>query len=189
MKFYLTDQKSKFKRHLELLKTVRVADYNKSLLAEKITSIKIEEVKMFDQLNLGFLFEYDIFPDNIMAFKTQWADEQRTMKIGDTIVQQVYIPPVKTFSQKIIFGVRISEIINETNRRGFSYETLEGHVEKGISTFTVERQNDQTLFKIQTFSEPATFLTRLTAPLFAIPYQAFCTRAALRHVKRQLEKQ
>jgi tRNA C32,U32 (ribose-2'-O)-methylase TrmJ len=65
-----------------------------------------------------------------MTFKNQWTDENRKMRVGDTIAQQVYIPPTKTFSQKIIFGVRVNEIIDQVTEKGFSYETLEGHVEK-----------------------------------------------------------
>ncbi len=81
------------------------------------------------------------------------------MQIGDTILQQVFIPPVKQFSKKIIFGVRINAIINEAVRIGFSYETLEGHVEKGESTFTIEEIEGNIIFKIHTFSEPGSWLT------------------------------
>ena len=140
-------------------------------------------------MNLDFLFDYKIFPDNIMTYKTQWADENRKMKIGDTIAQQVYIPPTKIFSQKNIFGVRINEIINQVHKKGFSYETLEGHVEKGVSTFTVEQLNDNIIFKVQTFSSPGNILTKILGPVFSIPYQTFCTKSALNNVKSQLEKQ
>jgi hypothetical protein len=37
-------------------------------------------------------------------------------------------------------GVRIKEIIDDKDCKGFSYETLQGHVEKGISTFIVEQK-------------------------------------------------
>ena len=72
------------------------------------------------------------------------------MKIGDTILQQAFIPPTQSFSQKIIFGVRINNIIEETNRKGFSYETIEGHVEKGESTFTIEKGDKGLIFNIKT---------------------------------------
>jgi hypothetical protein len=77
--------------------------------------------------------------------------------------------------------------INQPSKKGFSYETLEGHVEKGISTFTIEQLNNELIFKIQTYSTPGNFLTRLLRPVFSVPYQTFCTRKALRHVKRQIE--
>ena len=189
MKIYLTDQKNKFKEHLDLLKTKKVMEYDKSRLTEKISSTDIDTTKKFDQLNLDFLFDYHIFPDNIMTFKNQWTDENRKIKIGDTIVQQVYIPPTKTFSQKIIFGVRIKEIIDQADKKGFSYETLEGHVEKGVSTFTIEQLDNKIVFKIQTYSIPGNIITKLLGPFISVPYLTFCTKTALKNVKRQLENQ
>jgi hypothetical protein len=189
MKIYLTNQKNKFKQHLGCLKSKKVMDYDKSRLTEKISAIEIDSTKKIHQLNLDFLFDYQIFPDNIMTFKNEWAEENRKMKIGDTIAQQVYIPPTNTFSQKLIFGVRINEIIDQSDRKGFSYETLEGHVEKGISTFTVEQLDNKIVFKIQTYSTPGNILTKLLGPIFSVPYQTFCTKTALKNVKRQLENQ
>lgn len=169
--------------------TKKVMDYDKSRLTEKITTINIDTNKKIDQLNLNFLFDYKIFPDNIMTFKNEWREQSRKMKIGDTIAQQVYIPPTRTFSQKIIFGVRINEIIDQGDKKGFSYETLEGHVEKGLSTFTVEQLDNKIIFKVQTYSTPGNILTKILGPFFSIPYQTFCTKTALNNVKRQLESQ
>jgi hypothetical protein len=189
VKIYLSDQKNKLKQHLDFLKRKDVMDYDKTCLTEKITTIEINSKKKIDKLNLDFLFDYKIFPNNIMTFKNQWTDENRKMRIGDTIAQQVYIPPTKTFSQKIIFGVRVNEIIDQVDKKGFSYETLEGHVEKGISTFTVEQTETKLVFKVQTYSTPGNILTKLVGPFFSVPYQTFCTNAALRNVKKQLENQ
>jgi hypothetical protein len=189
MKIYLIDQKNKFKKHLDFLKSKMVMKYDKNLLEEKTSSIDINSKKKIEELNVDFLFDYQIFPDNIMSFKTQWSDEKRKMEIGDTIAQQVFLPPSKNFSQKIVFGVRINEIINQTDKKGFSYETLEGHVEKGVSTFTIEQIGDRLVFKIQTFSAAGNILTKLLAPIFSLPYQNYCTKMALKNVKRQLEAQ
>ena len=189
MKIYLTDQKNKFKQHLDFLKTKKVMDYDKSRLTNKISTIDIDTTKKLDQLNLDFLFDYQIFPDNIMIFNREWTDQSRKMKIGDTIAQQVYIPPTRTFSQKIIFGVRVNEIIDQADKKGFSYETLEGHVEKGVSIFTVEQLDNKVIFKVQTYSTPGNVLTKLLGPVFSVPYQTFCTKTALKNVKRQLETQ
>ena len=123
-----------------------------------------------------------------MTFLTQWDFESRQMQIGDTIVQQALVPPLGLLSQKIVFGVRINDIINEPTKIGFSYETLKGHVEKGISTFTIEMDADKgTIFKIHTFSRPGNLLTRLVGPILSVPYQTFCTKQGLLNVKRQLE--
>ncbi|MBB1287407.1 DUF1990 family protein [Flavisolibacter sp. BT320] len=163
--------------------------YDKARLVEKTTVITIDTTKELSELNTDFFFDYKIFPSSIMTFLTQWNAENRKMQVGDTIVQQAFIPPFRRFSQKIIFGVRINYIINEPTRTGFSYETLKGHVEKGISIFTIEKAADQkTIFKVHTFSTPGNLLTQLVGPVFSVPYQTFCTRQGLINVKRQLER-
>ncbi|WP_276503489.1 DUF1990 family protein [Terrimonas pollutisoli] len=187
MKVYLNNQESNFPAHLNLLKAQPVSDYDITRLTEKTSSIIINTDKDLAELDTGFFFEYKIFPPHIMLFLTQWSHEQRQMNIGDTIIQQAFIPPAGFLSQKIIVGVRIKEIIHEPNKMGFSYETIRGHVEKGISTFTIEKLAGKTVFRIHTFSKPGTLLSKLAAPFFSIPYQSYCTRQALKYVRQQLE--
>lgn len=159
--------------------------YDLSKMIEKVSVVPVQVD--FSQADLSSFFNYEIFPNNIMTSRTQWQEESREIKNGDTILQQVYIPPFRPFSQKIIFGVRICDIIETADKRGFSYETLQGHVEKGISTFTIERSGKTCVFKIQTFSKPGNFLTQLLGPVFSVPYQTFCTTKALQNVKGRLE--
>lgn len=187
MKIYFKDQEGNFPAHLDFLRTLPVSDYDIAGLNEKTSSILINTDRKLAELNTGFFFSYKLFPPHIMSFLTQWSYEKRQMNIGDTIVQQAFIPPVSFLSQKIIVGVRIKEIIKEANRIGFSYETIQGHVEKGISTFILEKSMDKTVFTIHTFSKPGTWLSKLAGPFFSIPYQSYCTKQALKHVKKQLE--
>jgi hypothetical protein len=188
MKIYLTDQVNNFDRLLKELMAKPTMTFEKTKLKEKTTTIDIETEKTLGQINLDFLFDYKIFPSNIMTFMTQWGQEKRKIKIGDTILQQAFIPPIKTLSQKIVFGVRINNIIDETDRKGFSYVTIDGHVEKGESTFTIENSNGGLIFRIKTFSEPGNLCTKLVGPIFTVPYQTYCTRTALENVKRQIEQ-
>ena len=189
MQTHLTDQSRKFTKHLEDLLRRPVMNYDRSKLSEKVTAIKIDTVNRVQDLNTRSFFDYNIFPKNILTHLTQWKYENREMKVGDTILQQTFLPPLRSLSLKVLFGVRISEVIRETSRVGFSYETLEGHVERGISTFTIEDQEDgKPIFKIHTFSRPGNFLTSLAGPIFSVPYQTFCTRQGLLNVKRQLEQ-
>src|SRR5260221_4970646 len=122
MRVYLTDQSKNFPQQLELLKQQPVMHYDKAKLTEKTTTIRIDTSKELQGLNTGFCFNYNIFPGNIMTYLTQWSFEQRQMQKGDTIVQQAFIPPLRYLSQKIIFGVRINDVINEPTRIGFGYE-------------------------------------------------------------------
>ena len=126
MRVYFTDQSKNFPEHLEFLKRQTVMQYDKSKLREKTTIFSIDTTKNLEELNTDFFFDYKLFPSSIMTFLTQWAFENRKMQIGDTIVQQAFIPPFRHLSNKIIFGVRINDIINDPTRIGFSYETLKG---------------------------------------------------------------
>lgn len=187
VKIAFFDQKNQFKKYLEELKQVPVMDYEKSQLREKVSSIEIRNHTNLKELNLQSFFDYQIFPENILLGYPQWNDEQRTMQAGDTILQQVYLPPFPKFSQKALFGVRIKEVIHEEKRCGFSYETLKGHVECGISHFLLEERDGKIYFKIQTYSRPGNFLTRLLGPVFSLPYQSFCTTKALKNVRKLIE--
>jgi uncharacterized protein (UPF0548 family) len=189
MKFFIVDQYDRLQRHLDILKTYEVMPYNKKDLTEKTTTINLNTSKKLRELDLNFMFDYQIFPAYIMRVKTQWGDENRPMKVGDTIVQQVYLPPTKIWSQKIIFGVRINEVIDEVGRIGFSYETLTGHAEKGISFFTIEQQEETLVFNIKTDSTPGSMLSKIMGPFFTVPYQTFCTQAALNNIKKYVERQ
>lgn len=189
MKIYLTNQLHQLDKHLEVLKNKQVMRYDKHTLIEKTTSINIQTAKSLQELNFDFFFNYQIFPSNILVSKTQWATENRAMKVGDTIVQQAFLPPISSFSQKVILGVRISEVINEANLKRFSYETIEGHVEKGISSFSIADEKGIIKFSIHTYSEPGNWLTRILGPILTLPYQAYCTRKALQQVKKQIEQQ
>jgi hypothetical protein len=187
MNIYFANQFNNFERLLNNLIATPAMTFDKERLKEKVTTIRLYTSKPIEQLNLDFLFSYRIFPSHILTYRTQWGPKNRKMQIGDTILQQVFIPPIKGFSQKIVFGVRIHTIINEVNRKGFGYVTLEGHVEKGESIFTVEQESAGLIFKITTFSAPGNLLTRLMGPVFTVPYQAYCTRKALENVKKQIE--
>jgi hypothetical protein len=185
MQLFSTDQQSRFEYHLNQLKQVNVMSYDRSQLVEKETVFPINTDIPFDQLNTDILFDYRIFPEHILSALPEWSIKNRAMQPGDTILQQACLPPLKRFSLKMLFGVRICAIIDEPGRKGFSYETLKGHVERGISTFTLERRNGKPVFVIRTFSQPGNRLMRLFGFL-SVPYQAFCTKAAGKHVTGQL---
>ncbi|MDJ1499011.1 DUF1990 family protein [Xanthocytophaga agilis] len=186
MLIYLKNQQKNFPVLLETFKRVSVMPYDRTRLVEKVSEIVLTVDRNIEELNLQTLFSYKVFPENILIALGQWEIEHRDMQVGDTIVQQVFIPPIQIFSQKAVFGVRISEIIDEPQQKGFSYETLEGHIEKGISTFTIEQTNKGLVFKIHTFSVPGNWFTRLVGPVFAIPYQTYCTQAALKKIKHDV---
>lgn len=188
MQLFLFDQRKRFLQHLSTWKGKQAMPYDRAQLQEKETVFPIGATIPIDALDSRILFDYRIFPEHILSALTQWQAEDRAIQVGDTIVQQAYLPPWKHLSVKVLFGVRIREIIDGPERIGFSYETLEGHVERGISTFTIELREGAPVFVIHTFSEPGNRLTRSVGAVFTVPYQRFCTRAAGKHVTEQLER-
>src|SRR4029077_2926591 len=81
-------------------------------------------------------------------------------------------------------AVRISTLRNEPDEIGFGYETLPGHVEKGVSEFYVRQQHRDMFFNIRSRSAPAHWAARIARPL-ALCYQSWCTRQALLHMERR----
>ncbi|MDB5139124.1 MAG: hypothetical protein JWR12_1040 [Mucilaginibacter sp.] len=183
MKIFLTDQQKHFEKHLWELKNSNVIPYQRELIKHKAHKQIID--RNFSDLSFSSFFDYKIFPAHILTAFPQWIEENRTMQPGDTIVQQINIPPSSILSQKIIVGVRIKEVFNSDSCKGFSYETLTGHVEKGISTFKIESQKNISVFAIETHSAPGLAFLKLLQP-FSSLYQDYCTNQALLKVNLML---
>jgi len=179
VKIHLSDQSKHFSKHLEALKAVNIIAYDTNQLKHKTDSIELN--CKFSDFNLNKLFAYHIFPPHILSALPQWINEERSIQAGDTIVQQINIPPFKALTQRMIVGVRVKEIIDQENCKGFSYETLQGHVEKGISLFQIEQVKDKAVFKIETYSTPAQPLLKLFQPISSW-YQDYCTKKALENI-------
>lgn len=130
-----------------------------------------------------FLFDYQIFPPAILRFEAEWQHKGRKMEVDDVILQHVVMPPIG-FGLCLEFAVRVSAIIKEDQRLGFAYETLTGHVESGVSEFYFEEIDGQIHFTIHTFSQPGHWTARIAKHVFTLPYQRWCTRRALAHVRR-----
>ena len=160
-------------------------EYDESTLKEKNYSTPITINGSFEKLDLSPLFNYRVFPTNILDFFAEWEFLDRKMEPGDTIVQQINILPIKWFSPKIIVGVRIKQVIDQPTKKGFEYEALNGHVEKGRADFTIEQTENGIVLKIQTRSKPNGFFSKLVSS----SYQSFVTKKALKHLKRELEAQ
>ena len=62
---------------LKQLTTKQTMTFDKTKLKEKTTTIDIKTEKTLGQINLDFLFDYKIFPSNILTFMTQWGHEKR----------------------------------------------------------------------------------------------------------------
>ena len=185
MKVFLRDQFPHLSTFLPACKSLPLSYDDPACLREKHTTTVIHTAPAAASLlsyDFQFLFDYDIFPKPILRAYTEWQHHFREMQIGDVIVQQVSLPPCH-MSLKCIFAVRILDIFRSTNKVGFSYGTLQGHAEKGLSTFFFALHGTQISATIHTFSLPDTFAGKLVVPLFTLPYQRYCTNQALAHMQ------
>jgi len=153
-------------------------------LPEKTSSIAVSEQKSLTSCDFRFLFNYEIFPPNVLASSPQWRiDGRPAMRTGDVIVQRAFIPPIGA-GLCLECAVRVLNIFMEPARIGFSYQTLAGHPERGISEFYFTADPEGLRFCIHTFSEPGHWTTRAAAGL-ARRYQSWCTQRALQYVSLQ----
>jgi len=129
-------------------------------LPEKTSEIALGYSAPLSSRRTEFLFAYDIFPRFLMRAEPQWIREGRAMRLGDIIVRRAVLPPI-----------------------GFAYDTLAGHLERGVSKFYFEERAGALFFMIHNHSEPAHRLSRLGRP-FSLLYQKWCTQRALKHVKK-----
>ncbi len=101
---------------------------------------------------------------------------------GTTIVQRVWIGPIRIESAVRVFRIwqRRDTTLDEV---GFSYATLYGHPERGVSTFSVteHRNMGRITFSIEARSQPGSLVYRIGRPL-ARRFQQHATKAAMRHM-------
>lgn len=97
-----------------------------------------------------------------------------TLENGDTIVQRIFVGPLA-----IEAGVRVVDVFRDGDRIGFSYVTLEGHVERGVASFFVARSREREVtFHIESWSTPSALTTWL-APGVARYFQRKSVHEAL----------
>src|SRR5260370_26629024 len=154
-------------------------------LPEKTTDIALGCTGPISSYHTDFLFDYDIFPRFLMRAEPQWIREGRAIRAGDIIVQRAVLPPVG-FGLCAEFAVRISALISEPSKLGFAYDTLTGHLERGVSEFYFEERAGALFFVIHTCSEPAHWLSRLGRP-FSLAYQKWGTQQALKPVLKRFK--
>ena len=70
------------------------------------------------------------------------------------------------FGQTVHAPVRVVAFIDEPDRKGFAYGTLEGHPVSGEESFVVERTADGSVWlQVRQFSQPASRKWQFVAPL------------------------
>lgn len=125
------------------------------------------------------LLTYQVFPPRRM--RAHVCSDDGRLREGTTIVQQVGIGPMTLEA-----GVRVIRVWRrhdgDGDETGFTYATLEGHPEQGISTFTIRHLAGQPSidFIIDVRSRPGSWLIKLARPVTR-RFQVRATEAALAH--------
>lgn len=153
-------------------------------LPVRSTAIELGANAPLSKWNTEFFFDYQIFPAKVLRFCGEWQPHQRTMRVGDIIVQRLQIPPYVPCCS-LEFAVRIRSVVRDANRYSFAYETLVGHAECGVAEFILELQNDTLVFRIQTHSQPGIWMPKFADQWIAIPFQTWCTQQAMQQVRRR----
>ena len=124
------------------------------------------------------LWSYDIFPRDLMQ-PTVCSTDGHVVE-GAVIVQRVKVGLLVMEAAVRVVRTWHNESI-DTDESGFTYATVAGHPEKGVSSFSVSRSGEIVEFRVKARSRPGTLLTRMGRPA-SRAFQRAATRAALRHV-------
>lgn len=73
---------------------------------------------------------------------------------------------------------RVVYVVDEPDRRGFAYGTLPGHAVRGEELFLVryDTATDQVIAEVAAFSQPATWWSRLGAPVTSLMQKLIAAR-------------
>lgn len=121
------------------------------------------------------LLRYEIFPK---ASIEGYVDSAGGKVAPDTTVVQ----RAKVWGVKMEMATRVLDVHDEEDLVAFRYATLEGHAERGIARFALQRQPGGVHFTIQSWSRPGNVLARVATPLTNRVQRKF-TLAALKHFR------
>lgn len=132
---------------------------------------------------LGVLLRYDVFPAHRMRHHV--CTEDRQLRSGALIVQRLIAGPMA-----VEVAVRVDDVFDERARgghAGFTYTTLQGHVERGTATFSVGLDEaGAPSLRIESWSRPGNALMTLGRP-FLRGIQRSSVQEAVRHVQARVD--
>jgi len=124
-----------------------------------------------------FVFRYEIFPDYILRYWGEWQGAGRSMRVGDTIVQEAAVPPVP-WGVRLLFGARVTEVSRSPLSVSFTYATLTSHAETGVNSFGLELSGGEAVAWITSRAEPGHPLMLLAGPV-VMRYADWCKEQAV----------
>ncbi|WP_291314767.1 DUF1990 family protein [Corynebacterium sp. UBA2622] len=156
---------------------------------------EIEKVKRLQALTFspGASTDYDrvryerVIPSGFDAASDRlmhWAPQRSVFRVRTTCTQvrpgaivEMSLGPCLGPAR---FYCRVTDVVDEPDRRGFSYGTLPGHPESGEESFLVERRGSgQVVFVIEAVSRPSNLFWRAVRPLLDAARRVITTRRYL----------
>ncbi|RYZ01165.1 MAG: DUF1990 family protein [Myxococcales bacterium] len=133
---------------------------------------------------LAVLLRYDVFPPHRMRHHVCTPDA--TLRPDALVVQRVIAGPLAVEA-----AVRVTDVFDERasdGHAGFSYVTLQGHVERGVATFSVGLDAaGAPTFRIESWSRPGTALLSAARP-FLRRMQRRSVHEALSYVQQRVSE-
>ncbi len=132
------------------------------------------------------LLRFRIFPPNRM--KAFVDSPNGRLEVGTTILLGIYVGPFRLQMADRVLDVFKGET-TEKQWAGFTYGTLQGHVEKGIETFqvTLDKGSSRVIWSMEAWSKPGHWLTYLFYP-WARVMQKKAAREVLEYMKTRLRE-
>jgi uncharacterized protein (UPF0548 family) len=130
------------------------------------------------------LFCYDVFPAHRMRHHV--CTDDGILRAGALVVQRLIAGPLAMEA-----AVRVAEVFDERaghGHAGFTYTTLEGHIERGAATFSVGLDaSGAPIFRIESWSRPGSAVAMLGRPWLRW-MQRRSVHEALRHVQARVRE-
>jgi hypothetical protein len=127
----MKDRTTALHDYLNALREAPLSGEGWEQLPRRVSTIALDSREQDARRVAGCLFEYDIFPRQVMTSLSQWSAERRTMQVGDVIVQHVYLPAFLPFAIKLVFGVRVTDVFESSTCAGFSISDSGGTCGRG----------------------------------------------------------
>lgn len=134
------------------------------------------------------LMRYQFYPPRLMHHVADFTSQDRWAAVGDRIVQRIHL--AKFFGQPILDVIGMTEITavwQAPNKIGFTYTTVDTHVEQGTWSAWISRQpTGEVQLHVEAISRPKPDEPARNYP-FMRRFQKMAHRVGMAHFVRQVE--
>lgn len=108
---------------------------------------------------------FDQAAERLMTWQVQERAGLRVAASESRVVEgEVVLMKLGVRAAALRIPCRVVHVIDEPERVGFAYGTLQGHPESGEEQFLLERRGEEIRFTVHGFSRPSSTLVKLLGP-------------------------